>query len=96
VSSFNDLDTPFSNLEVANVFDAFDAGSDPVVEVVRPRPSSVMPRIVHTPTGDEIVPMEVFEEQTQVYNKRELELLLTAANVNRHLTVPCMAAVEPR
>lgn len=92
--NIHDLDIPFSNLELIEDFGSPDEGSDPVVEVVRSRPPSVMPTIVHTPTGDEVVPMDAFEEQTKVYHKLELEMLLAAANAHKHPTVPCMAAVS--
>ena len=72
---------------------------DPFVEVtmsveVTSRRPSVMPRIVATPVGDEVVTQAELDEVTLVYDHADLERLRQASDPHKHLTHPQLATVQ--
>lgn len=86
--NLNDLDNPFYSS---------NHGSAPVIEVVSdPFPSvpPSNPSVVTTPTGNEVVPQDTWDEVTQVYPSGVFELLKVKANAYRHETARAMPAVK--
>jgi len=77
-----------------SMFDQIDQPFD--VEAVS-QPISFVPHamIVNTPVGDEVVPLDAFDEPTSVTNPVELAALLADASPHTHATVPSFHAVEP-
>ena len=63
--------------------DPFAVENSVIVAVSPP----LLPIVVRTPTGDEIVLTEVFDEPTHIYGPGELQALLALAHPNRHPTV---------
>lgn len=66
----------------------FDIDVSDIEEVfVRPqRPPPRAPRLVHTPTGDELTLQRDLDEVTTVYSAQQMAELLPAASPNRHVT----------
>jgi hypothetical protein len=98
MSTDNEFDTCFDVC-----FDTGDAFSDPDVEVLSvsemrsippsKRPS-VMPSVVETPTGMEVVPQATWDEATRTYDLKELQLLLAAASPHQHQTLRSTPAMR--
>lgn len=91
-----DLDDPFGldELTEEDMSDITVVPSDePIVTII---PSSMIPSaaIVATPTGDEIVPLQDFEDKTVIMNAVELAALLEDSGPHTHKTVPSFHAVK--